>query len=130
MVEHVELKDLWTKQEPLDVQSNRYWLKLRVLEDNKTHQKYYDILGGIKSQDPHIHYGFDLLGNQIFDQPRNQIQKLRKIIDSSLHGRTSDETKILKNTSPKINFILRITPDGTSKESKITRFEITSDSPE
>ena len=130
MTEYVELKDLWTEQEQLDVKSDRYWLKLRVLESTETQQKYYDILGGIKGQEPHIHYGFDLLGNQIFDRPRNQIQKVRKMTDSSLYGRTSDETKILKNTSPKINFILSITPDGTSKESKVTRFEITPDPPE
>lgn len=129
MVEHIELKNLWTTQEPLDVKYKKYWLKLRVLEDDNTQQKYYDILGGIKGKEPHIHYGFDLLGNNIFDRPRNKIQKIRKTIDSHLHGRISNETKILKDTPPKINFVLEITPDATSKESKVTKFEITPDPP-
>ena len=129
MVLHIDLTDLWTRQKPLDIKNNKYWLKLKVSENKKTQQKYYDILGGIKGKKSHIHYGFDLLGNIIFDQPRDKIKKLRKTIDSSLHGKISDETKILKNTSPKINFVLVITPDAISKESKVTQFEIMEDSP-
>jgi len=128
MVYQIELKDLWTTQEPLEVKYKKYWLKLRVLDDDSK-QKYYDILGGIKGKEPHIHFGVDLLGNHIFNEPRNKVQKIRKTIDSRLHGRISDETIILKDTPPKINFVLEVTPDGTSKESKITKFEITLDPP-
>jgi len=128
MIGHIDLTALWTKQKPLDIKNNKYWLKLKVSENKKTQQNYYDLLGGIKGKKAHIHYGFDLLGNIIFDQHREQIQKLRKTTDSSLHGRISDETKIL-NASPKINFVLVITPDAISKESKVTQFEITADSP-
>ena len=129
MDDQIDLKDMWTSQEPLHTSNEKYWLKLRVLKDNKTQQKYYDILGGIKGKESHIHYGFDLIGNKIFDQPRNQIQKTRKTIDSALHGRISDDTEILKDSQPKINFILTINPHGASRESRVTRFEITSYSP-
>ena len=132
MVESVDLGELWTVQEPLEIKNKDFWMKLRIKNDRKTNQVYYDILGGRKGKEAHVHYGFNLKGDLIFDLPREQVQKLRREADSHLHGRISDEEKILKKSEGKINFIFRVIVKASTRESRVSRFEFrspTSESP-
>src|SRR5579872_2554392 len=132
MVEFVDPSELWTSQEPLEIRNKDFWMKLRIMKDMKTNQAYYDVLGGWKGKEAHVHYGFNLKGDLIFDLPREQVQKLRREADSHLHGRISDKAKILKKSQAKINFVLRVIVKASTRESQISRFEFrspTSESP-
>ena len=127
MERFVNRDEMWTIQERLDIRSDNYWGKLRVLYHKTKKFYYYDVLIGKKGEkDYRIHMGYDLIGTLFFNIPRGKVAEITRNITSQLYGEQPSEKMIFNvpdPNAPRVN--IQFTPKGSGNESKVTYFEIT-----
>ena len=126
MERFVNPDEMWTAQERLDIRSDNFWGKLRVLRDKTDTFYYYDVLIGKKDEtDYRIHMGFDLIGNLFFNKTRGKVAEIKRDVESQLHGEQPSEKMVFNEPapgSPHVN--IQFIPKGSGNESKVTNFEI------
>ena len=120
---NVDERDLWTKQKKIEVQSENFWAKLRVKDDDNEIQ-YYDVLVGERCKKPHIHIGYTLMGNEKFRRPREQIVSLDRKIKSQMHGEYPAEKIVLKKSPEKCRVVFSVTIVGPTRESTVGIFKL------
>lgn len=126
MIENIDPRTLWTAQEDLYIENDKWWAKLRVRKDRKSDQDYYDILAGKKEKnlkkEPHYHQGVALDSNHLFLEPRDSIGEIKHKVESQLYGKTIDE-KVNYKTKNEMKFDMKFEVKGSSRESKVIRFK-------
>jgi len=123
MIENIDPRTLWTAQEDLYIENDKFWAKLRVLKYKKTGQDYYDILAGKKGKESHYHQGIGLDSNTLFLIDRGVIGKVEHKVESQLYGKTIDEEVKYKASKGRIKFNMTFEVKASSRESKIIRFK-------
>ena len=117
---HVDESEIWTKQKRIEVKTKNHWAKLRVKTRNKG--RYYDVLAGTRDTNPHIHMGFTLLGNLLFDEPRGQVTSMERRMKSEMHGVRPPEGVPLAEKDGKVSVVFTATIVGDAKESAVSLF--------
>lgn len=122
---NIDVSELRTNQRDLKIGNGDYWAILRILSNFKDGQ-YYDILGGKKHKEAHMHMGVSLLGNLMFCIDRDAITTMTKETKSQLYGMYPKEKLVLDTKPGKCNIIFRVKPVGPSKESFVDTFALES----
>ena len=117
---HVDESEIWTKQQRIKVKTKNHWAKLRVKTQNKS--QYYDVLAGKRDTNPHIHMGFTLLGDLLFNEPRGQVTSMERRMKSEMHGVCAPEGAILAEKDGKVSVVFTATIVGDVKESAVSLF--------
>lgn len=120
---NIDGSELQTNQKKMKIRRGDYWAELRVLYNDRDGH-YYDIVGGEKHKDPHIHMGFSLLGNLIFGDDRGIITTMTKETQSQLYGTYPKEKLVLDTKPDKFKIIFRVKLVGPSKRSFVDIFAL------
>jgi len=118
--------EIWTCQEDLFIETDKYWAKLHVKDDKKLDHEYYDVKSGYKnSKGTHIHSGYTLGGNRFFDAPKGLLGTISKDVESALYGKLPSEKFVRDVSKNDFQVIVAFTIKGSSRESRVSKFEIT-----
>lgn len=101
------------------LETKNFWAEFRVKMDDRTGDRYIDVLMGNKDESkPHSHLGLNLDQSTRFVEPRGLLNTMRREVDSKQKGRLADETIVYsepKAGKPKGKLVFKIIIDEPTK---------------
>jgi len=107
------------------VKTQNYWGTVRLRKDSQIDEYYVDVLIGKKDKDaPHVHVGINLDQTLRFVEPRNELVKIRREVNSKFRGKLSDESVVYKKVPEGAELTFKIVIDDPIKTIEVILDEV------